>query len=506
MGNDFCSCLNDLTTYETKDLSRDETANIGKQPIEKNPKIIYKKISTIESTEPFSSQREKDSITKRSSYKKNSNSHSNSNHQQNLKSNGKKNNLKNNLNNNKNTKKNKNNNNNKDNNEKSKSIKRVKKEELVSPKFKNFFNTIQGQTMTLNMNEDHNKLCIMIHKYLISLITKKEFNKDKQIYKEDGENLYINCIKKIYNSNPTLKKAELVKEISYSPEGYLKYYKEKKDIETMTLINPKETFDNNIIIKYSEDNPSNNDNIIWAYKGQSNKYGEPHGFGEKIVTNGIKQKGYWKNGEMYGWGQMIDNKGDIFIGPFYDNKGLTGKGEKYSTNKKILYIGEFINGEKSGYGEEMSKEGKFVGYFQKDKKNGKGKMVYKISGDTYEGEYKDDLFHGNGHYIWKTRGQEYKGEYKNGLMHGQGLFEWSEGEYYRGNFVNGKKEGEGELHMGNGRSFIGPFSNGRPNGVGIFDNGIDFQGEMEFIDGKMNINYIKTKYTSSNYNSNSQKE
>ena len=54
--------------------------------------------------------------------------------------------------------------------------------------------------------------------------------------------------------------------------------------------------------------------------------------------------------------------------------------------------------------------------------------------------------------------------------------------------------------MGNGRSFIGPFSNGRPNGIGIYDNGINFKGEMEFIDGKMNINYMKRKYTNSNFN------
>ena len=175
--------------------------------------------------------------------------------------------------------------------------------------------------------------------------------------------------------------------------------------------------------------------------------------------------------------------------------GITGKGEKYILKKKILYKGDFIKGEKSGKGEENSNEGNFVGNFYKNKKNGKGKMIYKLSGDIYEGDYKDDLFDGNGHYIWKATGQEYKGEYKNGLMNGKGLFEWSEGECYRGNFVNGKMEGDGELHMGNGRIFIGPFTNGRPNGIGIFDNGIDFKGEMEFNDGRMNIDYMKKKYS-----------
>ena len=82
-------------------------------------------------------------------------------------------------------------------------------------------------------------------------------------------------------------------------------------------------------------------------------------------------------------------------------------------------------------------------------------------------------------------------------MHGKGLFEWSNGEFYRGEFVNGKKEGEGELHMGNGRIYIGPFVNGRPHGIGIYDNGVNFRGEMEFIDGKMNINYLKRKNSNS---------
>ena len=99
--------------------------------------------------------------------------------------------------------------------------------------------------------------------------------------------------------------------------------------------------------------------------------------------------------------------------------------------------------------------------------------------------------------IWKTTGKEYTGDYKNGPMHGKGLYEWSEGEFYRGDFVNGKKEGEGELHWGNGRTYIGPFVNGRPHGIGIYDNGINFQGEMELIDGKMNINYMKRKITNS---------
>ena len=54
-------------------------------------------------------------------------------------------------------------------------------------------------------------------------------------------------------------------------------------------------------------------------------------------------------------------------------------------------------------------------------------------------------------------------------------------DYMRGDFV----------------TYIDPFVNGRPHGISIYGNGTNFQGEMEFIDGKMNINYMKRKITNS---------
>ena len=60
--------------------------------------------------------------------------------------------------------------------------------------------------------------------------------------------------------------------------------------------------------------------------------------------------------------------------------------------------------------------------------------------------------------------------------------------------------------MGNGRSYIGPFVNGRPNGIGIFDNGINFKGEVEVADGKMDIKFKKKKYIDKENKNNDNKE
>ena len=81
----------------------------------------------------------------------------------------------------------------------------------------------------------------------------------------------------IYKANPFLKKLERVTQINYNPDGFKKYYPEQKDIEKMKFIPQKESFDNCIIIFYEDDDSSSLDNMLWIFKGQVNKKGEPHG-------------------------------------------------------------------------------------------------------------------------------------------------------------------------------------------------------------------------------------
>jgi len=537
MGTEICSCLNNLMDMDSEDLSRDQNENVDNnntnKKVNKKPKVVLKRKDSLDSENPIQSGREKDSIStninsenkniltshnqptqKEKANKKKQKIKNNNNNNDSTNDNNSNNNItnNNNLTNKKtnNTRNNTNNNNSKRNTQNSKKN-TVKKEEkikkpsidfdkilnrnqMVSENFNKFFNSQQGQEMILNMDDTKNKICMTLHKYFVSLITRRKYKKNLKYFQEEKKTLFQKCIDIIYNSNPNLQKLEKISPLKYTPDGYIKYYPDQKDQEKMKFDPQKESFDNCIIINYEEDDSSSLDKMIWIYSGQVNKIGLPHGLGEKIFKNGIKQKGYWKSGEMCGWGMILDSAGTIFIGPFFDGKEVTGWGEKFTLRKKAYYKGEFMDGEKSGKGEEDSNEGYFVGNYYHDKKNGKGKMKYKLSGDEYEGDYKNDLFDGKGHYIWKMTGQQYTGDYKSGMMHGKGLFEYSEGEYYKGDFVNGKKEGEGELHMGNGRSYIGPFVNGRPNGIGIFDNGINFKGEVEFAEGKMDINFIKKKY------------
>ena len=341
-----------------------------------------------------------------------------------------------------------------------------------------------------------NKTCLKLKKYFLQIITKREFMKNINKYKEKGNKLFKTCVDNIYKSNETLLKAESTCKIKYNKNGYKQFYENiSKEEEEKMRYNPEEikTTEDTIIIEYNNEINKNIDDIKWIYKGQANLKSIPNGYGLKYSRNGLKEEGYWKEGLLIGWCQKIDYKGNIIMGLFKDGK-VNGKGMKYSYMNNIIYKGDIINDKKEGKGEEITNEGIYNGYFMNDKKNGKGKMINNISGDIYEGDFKDDLFDGEGHYIYKISGQEYKGEYKNGLMHGKGLYEWNQGEYYKGNFVNGKKEGYGEMHWADGRSYIGPFINGRPQGIGIYDNGFNYKGEIEFINGKLNREYISKNY------------
>lgn len=70
-------------------------------------------------------------------------------------------------------------------------------------------------------------------------------------------------------------------------------------------------------------------------------------------------------------------------------------------------------------------------------------------GSVYIGDFVDDVKEGYGECEWKMSaagqpGQRtYKGGWKNGLMHGKGEFTWADKRRYIGTYNNDVKEGYG---------------------------------------------------------------
>ena len=227
-----------------------------------------------------------------------------------------------------------------------------------------------------------------------------------------------------------------------------------------------------------------------CYYGEVNLYsGYKCGYGKTTYANGSIEEGTYYENEFIGWNKYIDNQGIIYVGLF-NKSGLNGKGLRYNQEIDHIYKGDFMDGLRHGKGKDYRSKIKYEGDFRKDKKCGKGKILFE-SGDTYEGEFNDNKFNGYGHYIWAKNKNEYKGNYLDGKFHGDGFYQWGENEYYNGEYVNGIKEGEGELSFKDGKKFFVNFTNGKPNGIGIFQDQDGNRCEVEFINGKINKKYKK---------------
>ena len=100
-------------------------------------------------------------------------------------------------------------------------------------------------------------------------------------------------------------------------------------------------------------------------------------------------------------GIKVLSNGDKYVGSFKDNK-YNGKGT-YTSASGEVYIGSFKRGQRHGYGTYSYNDGSvYVGDFVDGKPHGKGNYSWK-NGDTFEGEYKWGLRNGFGVFTKNSR-------------------------------------------------------------------------------------------------------
>ena len=108
----------------------------------------------------------------------------------------------------------------------------------------------------------------------------------------------------------------------------------------------------------------------------------------------IIYQGYWKDDMPHGEGKLLIDANLLYIGEFVD--GIkSGKGKITSSDEqKIFYSGKFLNGEKHEFGEEKYPDNSFyVGQYFQGKRQGKGKYILENQ-SYYEGEFADDKIQG----------------------------------------------------------------------------------------------------------------
>ena len=221
-----------------------------------------------------------------------------------------------------------------------------------------------------------------------------------------------------------------------------------------------------------------------------------NGIGAIYFPNGKKYKGNFINGKLNGEGKYIDGNGNIYEGTFINGE-LNGNGkiikikeedDMNSARKlinKITYTGNIQNFKREGFGKEICTEYIYEGNYHNDMRNGKGKIKFINTGDSYEGDFLDDKITGYGEYIWSNK-QKYIGNFIDGMMNGKGKYTWPDGKEYEGEYINDKREGQGKFKWKNGDIFEGTFHDGKPNGKGIMIyKGSKYKGE--FVKGHFKI-------------------
>lgn len=222
--------------------------------------------------------------------------------------------------------------------------------------------------------------------------------------------------------------------------------------------------------------------------------GKKHGIGTSFIEKKKIHYGEYLEGEFHGQGKLYhpDTKEMIFDGKF--KKGFPFCG-KFYCNNSIVYEGFFKNfcGEFAFFYDDQI----YVGEFKNGKRNGFGETLNLKDDTIYEGYWKNDLYHGKGVLMDKFGDKEYEGLWKNGMKDEYGILyyrEYGEPFKYVGDFKEDKKEGYGILYENENyrdksswiKHYSGWWKNDEKNGDALCYNCDNLYYEGEIKDGYEN--------------------
>eukprot|EP01102_Stenamoeba_stenopodia_P015186 TRINITY_DN5152_c0_g1_i2.p1 TRINITY_DN5152_c0_g1~~TRINITY_DN5152_c0_g1_i2.p1 ORF type:complete len:636 (+),score=84.47 TRINITY_DN5152_c0_g1_i2:330-2237(+) len=145
-----------------------------------------------------------------------------------------------------------------------------------------------------------------------------------------------------------------------------------------------------------------------------------------------------------------------FLGLLYDGQGtLIYKSKKNPTVEK-RYKGNFKLGKKDGQGELKDSKGTYAGVFVAGKRHGKGRFTTTDKKVVFEGEFYKGVIKGKGKIIWEDK-SSFEGDFVDGLPDGKGVWTFANGDRYEGEVNKGKMHGEGVYYYSNGDIYCGRF-------------------------------------------------
>lgn len=154
-------------------------------------------------------------------------------------------------------------------------------------------------------------------------------------------------------------------------------------------------------------------------------------------------KGQLRHGVGY---RAYPDKELVYVGDYQDNL-KQGKGKLWSrSEKRWVFDGNWANDMKNGFGEMWKKGVTYKGNWANDKLDGIGRMDWP-SGQSYEGSFVADIRNGEGTMVFPT-GDTYVGSWRNGRPNGKGVYQWKSGEVYEGEWTDGVMNGSGAIDYG----------------------------------------------------------
>jgi hypothetical protein len=131
------------------------------------------------------------------------------------------------------------------------------------------------------------------------------------------------------------------------------------------------------------------------------------------------------------------------------------------------YEGQFKIHQRCGEGTLHSLETgmKYVGQFLNDQYHGKGEQVWP-DGSRYVGAWRFGQKHGDGEYE-SADGLSFVGQWEDGKRHGQGTQSYANTDKYQGWWFHGLCSGTGTYYFADGSCYMGSWANGRYDGIGM---------------------------------------
>ncbi|MCL2045384.1 MAG: hypothetical protein FWG88_03250 [Oscillospiraceae bacterium] len=191
------------------------------------------------------------------------------------------------------------------------------------------------------------------------------------------------------------------------------------------------------------------DGLVFSGEMEEGRF---NGYGEIYFDNGDKYEGSFVDGRFDGEGTLYDSselpifhgvfsQGQIQYGTFYINNDdsimlLLGEWEDTLIGNGWRYEGRWSESGQNGQGCFFYSNGsQYIGGFANGQANGKGEIIDASGRLIYSGDFVQGQFDGYGIYH-NPEGWSYEGYFEKGLFHGEGLIRngavviqgiWSEG-------------------------------------------------------------------------------